>query len=132
MTFGLAYVVALRLNVRFEGRKIHFVKSARSNVTFYCWNTDETVRVRHSNKDIVRFLFLKCFYTPLYVRNKSNIYMMSMITIGSRIPYFNHATRVSHIFTAIERVSTIQFSSHYYWYSFIICRIVVKCTYSII
>ena len=43
---------------------------------------------------------------------------MSMITIGSRIPYFNHATRVSHIFTAIERVSTIQFSSHYYWYSF--------------
>ena len=39
---------------------------------------------------------------------------MSMITIGSRIPYFNHATRVSHIFTAIERVSTIQFSSHYY------------------
>ena len=45
---------------------------------------------------------------------------MSMITIGSRIPYFNHATRVSHIFTAIERVSTIQFSSHYYWYSFII------------
>ena len=50
---------------------------------------------------------------------------MSMITIGSRIPYFNHATRVSHIFTAIERVSTIQFSSHYYWYSFIICNLEV-------